>query len=71
MPIARGTRDWAKAPPLGPAHAPRGWMLEYAMFCLGLGLAVAGGLELQWRLGQAKREFDELAKKRGRSIVSG
>lgn len=72
--LARGTRSWVKDAPLGNA-----WMMEYAMFCLGMCLAVAGGLATQYRLGRAHRDFEELRKvpalaiprTRTRSIVSG
>ena len=73
--LARGTREWVKDAPLGKA-----WLLEYTMFCLGLGMAIAGALELQYRLGRAHRDFEDLRKvpalalpraRTRRSIVSG
>lgn len=63
--LARGTREWVKDPPLG-----RLWLMEYAMFCLGHGLAVAGACEFYYRLGKAHHDFEQL-RSGHRSIVVG
>lgn len=64
--VARGTREWVKGDhPLGTV-----WYMEYAMFCLGHGFAVAGACEFYYRLGKAHHEFEALRTPK-RSIVSG
>lgn len=68
--IARGTRDLPALPMAVPSPEPRlgdRWWWSLQMEQLGRNMAVAGALELAYRLGRAHRDFEDMRRPKERA----